>query len=90
MAARNRKARGLICPVNQRNRKVRQLVVGGFFLVEDLAEQLVRLIMPKILCPFPQRAIPGYLIVFDCLTSRMPHAFVIGRRILSPSCIGVH
>jgi len=44
---------GSICPVDRRNRKVRQLVVGCFFLVEDLAEQLVRLIMPKILCPFP-------------------------------------
>lgn len=24
--------------------------------------------MPKVLCPFPHRAVPRYLIVLDCLT----------------------
>ena len=50
----NPRARRSICRVDRRNRKVRQLVVGSLLFVKDLAEQLVRLVMPEFLCPLPQ------------------------------------
>ena len=70
-----------MCPVYRRDCEVRQLVVGGFLLVKDLAEQRVRLVMPEVLCPFPQRAVPGNFVVLDCLAGRQPNLLTrYGRR----------
>src|SRR6185295_4661070 len=58
---------------------VRELSVCRLLLIKDLGQKLMRFGFPKRLCPFPQRAVPRNLVVFDGLATTDDRG-VLGNR----------